>query len=164
VGVSFWCIGGESLEFVDRLFAYLSWADKTVFDVVAEVSEEECVAPIGVYSRSIRDICVHLAYDYWEWLVDVSGKDWEEPKVSAMSVKMIIDVVERMQKRWRQYLKKLDSASVVEVGSGRSISVMEFVFHLVNHATYHRGQLVLTLRMLGREVPMTDYVPFVRSH
>ncbi|MFX1319885.1 MAG: DinB family protein [Promethearchaeota archaeon] len=152
------------MECVDRLFEYLSWADKVVFGVVVEVSEEECVAPLGAYSRSIRDICVHLAYDYWEWLVDVSGEDWDEPEFSAMSVNMIIGVVEEMQQRWRRYFKKLGSEGVVEVGQGRSISVVEFVFHLVNHATYHRGQLVLALRTLGREVPMTDYVPFVRSH
>ncbi len=151
------------MKCVDQLFEYLSWADKVVFGVVTEVSEEECVAPLGVYSRSIRDICVHLAYDYWEWLVDVSGEDWGEPEFAAMSVNMIIGVIEELQQRWRRYCKKLGSEGVVAVGQGCSISVVEFVFHLVNHATYHRGQLVLALRMLGRDVSMTDYVPFVRS-
>ena len=152
------------MEFVDRLFEYMCWADKVVLDIVAEVAEEECGAPIGVYSRSIRDICVHLAYDYWEWLVDVSGEDWEEPKLSAMSVTALLDFIKGMQLRWRQYFKKLGSEGIVEIGQGRSLSVMEFAFHLVNHATYHRGQLVLALRMLGRDVPMTDYVPFSRAH
>ncbi|MFX1300120.1 MAG: DinB family protein [Promethearchaeota archaeon] len=150
------------MEFVHRLFEYLSWADKVVFGVVAKVSEEEGIAPIGAYSRSIRDICVHLAYDYWEWLVDVSDEDWEEPKFSAMSVKTILAFIEGIQQRWWQYFRELESEGVLEIGSGCSLSVMELVFHLVNHATYHRGQLVLALRMLGRDVPMTDYVPFVK--
>ncbi|GAG55918.1 unnamed protein product, partial [marine sediment metagenome] len=39
------------------------------------------------------------------------------------------------------------------------INYEEILFHLVNHATYHRGQIVVGLRTLGKEVVMTDYVP-----
>ena len=40
------------------------------------------------------------------------------------------------------------------------MTIDEFIFHLANHATYHRGQIVMCLRMLGKDTPMTDYVPF----
>jgi uncharacterized damage-inducible protein DinB len=39
----------------------------------------------------------------------------------------------------------------------------EILFHLVNHATYHRGQIVMGLRILGKDVVMTDYVPYRRQ-
>jgi uncharacterized damage-inducible protein DinB len=32
------------------------------------------------------------------------------------------------------------------------------VLHLVNHATYHRGQVVAQLRQLGHAPPATDLV------
>jgi uncharacterized damage-inducible protein DinB len=34
------------------------------------------------------------------------------------------------------------------------------IFHLVNHYTYHRGQIVMGPRILVENVQMTDYVPY----
>ncbi|MHA2380693.1 MAG: DinB family protein [Candidatus Thorarchaeota archaeon] len=34
----------------------------------------------------------------------------------------------------------------------------EFFFNLANHATYHRGQIVKGLRLLGMEAVPTDYI------
>ena len=36
--------------------------------------------------------------------------------------------------------------------------------HLVNHSTYHRGQIVTILRRLGvTDVPSTDYIAYIRG-
>ncbi|MHA2170846.1 MAG: DinB family protein [Candidatus Kariarchaeaceae archaeon] len=45
-------------------------------------------------------------------------------------------------------------------GKESSFSFAEYAFNIFNHFTYHRGQLVLALRMLGKEVTYTDYVPY----
>jgi uncharacterized damage-inducible protein DinB len=37
----------------------------------------------------------------------------------------------------------------------------EMLFNIINHATYHRGQIVTLLRLLGKDVVMTDYVPYL---
>jgi uncharacterized damage-inducible protein DinB len=34
---------------------------------------------------------------------------------------------------------------------------------VINHATYHRGQLATLLRQLGRTPPSTDYVRYLRE-
>lgn len=44
-------------------------------------------------------------------------------------------------------------------GEKLRITFNEIFFHLVNHAAYHRGQIVMGLRILGKDVVMTDYVP-----
>jgi len=44
-------------------------------------------------------------------------------------------------------------------GKVLTISFEEMFFHIVNHFTYHRGQIVMALKLLGKEVTMTDYVP-----
>ena len=43
-------------------------------------------------------------------------------------------------------------------------SVEEILFHVVNHGTYHRGQIITILHTLGvSELPSTDLIRFVRS-
>ena len=35
--------------------------------------------------------------------------------------------------------------------------------HVVNHSTYHRGQLATQLRQLGHTPPNTDFIRFLRE-
>ncbi|MFW9944670.1 MAG: DinB family protein [Candidatus Sifarchaeia archaeon] len=37
-------------------------------------------------------------------------------------------------------------------------SLEEFFFNLANHATYHRGQIVKGLRLMGIEAVPSDYI------
>ncbi|MCJ7818002.1 MAG: hypothetical protein MUP60_04055 [Candidatus Thorarchaeota archaeon] len=39
------------------------------------------------------------------------------------------------------------------------VTFEEILFHLIKHATYHRGQIVMGLRIHVKDVVMTDYVP-----
>jgi uncharacterized damage-inducible protein DinB len=42
--------------------------------------------------------------------------------------------------------------------------VVDVFLHVLNHGTYHRGQLVNMLRQLGIEkIPQTDFIVWSRS-
>jgi len=47
-------------------------------------------------------------------------------------------------------------------GSSHEQSLGDLLRHVVNHATYHRGQLATMLRQLGRTPPATDLVRYYR--
>jgi len=40
----------------------------------------------------------------------------------------------------------------------------EILFHLFNHSTYHRGQVVTMLKKYGFTPPVTDYIMLKRDH
>lgn len=42
--------------------------------------------------------------------------------------------------------------------------VDEILFHLFNHSTYHRGQVVTLLKKAGFTPPVTDYIMLKRDH
>lgn len=49
---------------------------------------------------------------------------------------------------------------------GEKFSTMpnEIVAHLINHSTYHRGQLVTMLRQVGiSQIPSTDFINYLRD-
>jgi uncharacterized damage-inducible protein DinB len=48
-------------------------------------------------------------------------------------------------------------------GESFSNSVKEILFHVVNHSTYHRGQVMLQLRESGLEAISTDYIFYKRK-
>jgi uncharacterized damage-inducible protein DinB len=49
-------------------------------------------------------------------------------------------------------------------GEAQLSRVGESVRHLVNHGSYHRGQLVTMLRQLGHAAPNTDLIAYYRLH
>jgi len=65
-------------------------------------------------------------------------------------------------KKWRKATENRYIESFEDERDGKTvmISIDEMYFHLVNHFTYHRGQIAMGLKMLGKDVPMTDYIPY----
>ena len=70
----------------------------------------------------------------------------------------------------RQYLDELASAQLTTdlayvniKGERWTYPFAEVLQHVVNHGTYHRGQLVQLLRDLGQAAPSTDYLLFVEE-
>lgn len=47
-------------------------------------------------------------------------------------------------------------------GAAYQSRLHEILTHVVNHATYHRGQIAVDLRGVGREAPSTDYIALTR--
>jgi uncharacterized damage-inducible protein DinB len=150
------------MNLLERMGQYLIWADKTIWDIVQDLSDEEFDRSLGEGGGSIRKRYVHLAQDTWEWYHDWVDKSPEdEPEFDGMGrdvlFKYLTDYVSR-------FLKMVDDRTIDKIafdskGKDITINFEEILFHLVNHAAYHRGQIVMGLRILGRDVQMTDYVP-----
>ena len=48
------------------------------------------------------------------------------------------------------------------MGDTYSNTVQEILFHIVNHSTYHRGQIMAQLRESGLDAVSTDYIFYKR--
>lgn len=49
-------------------------------------------------------------------------------------------------------------------GEEFSNTVEELIIHLVNHGTYHRGNITSMLWSLGQKSVSTDYIYYLRTH
>ena len=79
-----------------------------------------------------------------------------------MSKEKLFSFITLYNEKWANLLSHERTKSI-NVGQGDTmitITLPEILFHMNNHATYHRGQIMLSLRLLGKDTHMTDYVPF----
>ncbi|MGH7465840.1 MAG: DinB family protein, partial [Longimicrobiales bacterium] len=48
-------------------------------------------------------------------------------------------------------------------GAAYHSALWQMLRHVVNHSTYHRGQVTTMLRQLGRAAPSTDLIHYYRT-
>lgn len=150
-------------DILQRMLAYWQWADATVWSLVESLSDKEFKQRFDNNNPSIHQRYLHLAEDSWEWYADWTGADIEdEPDFDAMSRKELFALLSDYNQKWASLLQT-DQSKTVDVGTIDNmvtIKLSEILFHMNNHATYHRGQIIMSLRLLGKEVHFTDYIPF----
>ncbi len=150
------------MELLHSVIRYMEWADEIIWDIVKDLSEEEFTQSFGEFGGSIHRRYIHVAQDLWEWYHDWKDESPDEPPFSQMTRVELFESVSDYTDRFKQLTEDPIYAEFGFDARDKRIemNIEEFIFHIVNHATYHRGQIVMCLRMLGKDTPMTDYVPF----
>jgi uncharacterized damage-inducible protein DinB len=151
------------------LLAYSRWANAQILTACEGLGTEPFTRDLRSSYRSIRDTLVHVAWAEWLWLERVHGR-------SPLEVFDPTDfpTVASVRARWRPVEagfaaqvadRGADVARPVTYTNARgeqwTYRVGQIIRHVVNHATYHRGQVVTLLRQVGTTPPVTDLLIFV---
>ncbi len=151
------------MDLLERLGQYLVWADHAIWDIVTKLTDDEFTRLLGENMHSICARYVHLAEDIWQWYHDWTGESPEdEPDFENMLREELFESIAAYERKLVGLIKNRAFDTLELDADGKKVRLVfsEFLFHMVNHATYHRGQIVAGLRELGKKVLMTDYVPF----
>ena len=147
---------------LERMAKYLQWADMRIWQIVSELSEEEYSRDLGKNMGSIKGRYVHLAEDYLDWYYVWTGGDSKKfPDFNSMARNELLQSIQQSINKFVVMIENppVKSIQIEENKKKITVTFEEIFFHLVNHATYHRGQIIMALRTLDRDVQMTDYVP-----
>ena len=151
------------------LYAYNRWADRRVLDVCRMLTPEQYVAEPAPGWSSVRSTVVHIAIVTDGWLRGVAGESVQTVPAEAdlPTVEDAARLLDRAYKLVDQLLPQLTSEQLAapRTFSGRSRTAVlppwAVLRHVVNHATYHRGQIASKLKRLGKEPPVTDFIFWV---
>ena len=150
-----------------EMFEFHYWARDRQLQDCASLTFGQFVRPRGNSFSSVRDTLAHLVGAEWLWLERWSGRS---PR--TMPAAEEFPTIERVAERWREverdmrhYLAGL-SDDVMErpliytnfKGETWTYLLWRTLFHLVNHQTYHRGQITTLLRQLGAQPTPIDFL------
>jgi uncharacterized damage-inducible protein DinB len=153
------------------LFRFNRWATLRFLDAMADLPAEELGRNLGSSFPSLAATLVHMLGAEWVWL-----QRWHGESPATFPDATTLDSVAKVRARWDAlweeqcaFLDGLDAAAMGSMvayrtfdGSSHEQSLGDLLRHVVNHATYHRGQLATMLRQLGRTPPATDLVRYYR--
>lgn len=142
------------------------WAKNQMMEAVSELSENQFLRDLSSSFASIRDTLVHSMSAERSWL-----STWQETPIhrlkpedfpSAGSVVTCWDGIEREMREFAESLKEVQQMVTV-AKSDRSRSVYplrQLIQHVVNHSSYHRGQVATLMRQVGAIPAKTDLVTY----
>ena len=160
------------LDFVRRKFHYHHWAADRAMDGVAKLSASQLDEPLGGSFKNGRALLRHvigverLWCERWtgatpralpEFPASFSGADYhaEWKNVKAEQQKYLAGLSgEKVggDLTWTNIKGEVTTAPLTEVFE-----------HVVNHGTYHRGQITHLLRDRGMDVQGMDYLVFMKE-
>jgi uncharacterized damage-inducible protein DinB len=154
---------------IQELYAYNRWANNRVFDVVATLTPNQFTRDLGSSYPSLRDTILHIIWAEWIWLQRWKG-------ISPQSVLQAGYFLspDALRAKWseveieqRAFLETVTSEGLLAVvpyinlqGQTWQYPLWRQMYHVVNHSTYHRGQLTTMLRQVGAQAAATDFLVF----
>ncbi|WP_419162740.1 DinB family protein [Candidatus Palauibacter sp.] len=154
------------------LLDYHYWARDRLLDAVERITPEQFREDLANSFPSIRDTLIHLVSAEWAWYSRWNGESPGQPLPLAG-----LETVEDIRTRWMQEegrvrrfvgglgpdgIKRTFRYTLLDGSPGSSV-YGQSVQHVVNHASYHRGQVVTMLRQLGAQPPESqDLAAFYR--
>src|SRR5215472_14865256 len=166
-----------TIDDIRLLFEYDRWANNRVFLAAGALSVEQFTRDLGGSFRSVRDTLLHILGGEWGWLTY-----WKEPSYSAS---FLADLWDRhnalfrsdlyanvaavrlkwaeIEKEQAEFASRLTDEALRKMIPIRKtqVSLGHLMQHLVNHSTYHRGQIAAMMRQLDAKPLATDFHLFL---
>jgi uncharacterized damage-inducible protein DinB len=144
---------------------YSAWASKRLLDFAASVPGEHVERQIANSHGGILKTFQHIYYADRVWLSRMEGAPtaFADPEPGP-SLADLDSAWWPLLRRFAQWAAGQDPKRVIAyrnlAGEAYERTVHQVVTHVVNHGTYHRGQIAAMLRQLGHVPPYTDLIYF----
>ena len=151
------------------------WARDRMFDAIEPLTPEQFTRDLGNSFRSVRDTVAHIYAAEWIWYERWQG-DFADGAASGRPVSRCRDdstargleheqKVRALRRGARRRGRRRASCRTRSLAACPSTSPFwQMLQHVVNHASYHRGQVTTMLRQLGAAPAKScDLITFYRE-
>ncbi|WP_342614639.1 DinB family protein [Peribacillus frigoritolerans] len=157
---------------VENLYNYHVWANQRIIDHLKTLSPEKYQKEMKSVFSSVSKVLSHIYLVDYGWLNILEGQNMSEAMQSSLQFqekieKLPIEDLEMefhtLSTLFKYFLKSQEDIEKRIMldnpwASLRETSLSEMILHVVNHGTYHRGNISAMLHQLGAYSVMTDYV------
>ena len=157
-------------QYFKELAEFNLWANNIVCNWLEQVSDEQWSQEVVSSFNSIQQTVLHIISAEKTWLERFQKKTnivWLQSEYKGTK-KEHIQLWKEVSKNFKQFIDDFDENDLQTNldfkrlnGDAYSMPYYQLFAHVVNHATYHRGQLVTMLRQVGfTDVGSTDLSGF----
>lgn len=158
-----------NIEDIRTLYTYNRWANRRVCEAARLLEVRDFVRDLRASHSSVRGTLVHIMWGEWVWL-----QRWKRESPKQMFAADDFPSPVELEARWQtvereqeQFIERLTDAELRELVSYENLQGQRWEYtrgqmmqHVVNHSSYHRGQVAILLRQLGKIPNATDFLVF----
>jgi uncharacterized damage-inducible protein DinB len=163
-----------NLQDVRNLINFHYWGRNRILDAVDLITPEQFTKEVGGSFGSVRNTLVHTLSAECVWLArwkSETSPGWLVPDTFPTNAAVRTAWIDH-ERKLRSLFETMDEHGIQRVmpyktldGQDAASPLWQMLQHVVNHATYHRGQVTTLLRQLGAAPPLsTDLIRFYREN
>jgi uncharacterized damage-inducible protein DinB len=166
----------NTLAHFRRLFEYEADCSAKVLDSLragqAHLESSGIAAEAAPFIRAV-EIFAHIQAARCLWLsrLDPSVRPPSDGLFPSVSLEKAAAQSRDMDAAWLSYARRISDPDLDRVftyktteGLDRAFPIRDILTHLVNHSSYHRGQIARLVAECGAKAAITDYIFFVHEH
>jgi uncharacterized damage-inducible protein DinB len=150
---------------IRELFAYNQWANERTLAAASLLNGGDFTRNLGSSFSSVRDTLAHIMASEWLWLERWNGRS---PK--ALLPATDFPTPDAIAQRWKE-IQRVQNTFLTSIAPERLRAIVSYtnlrgqtyayllwrqMAHVVNHSSYHRGQVTTLLRQLEAAPVPTD--------
>ncbi len=164
--------GGIGVSDIVKLYHYHRWANKEVIQHLKTVPAASLQQKLQSVFPTVDAVLVHIYRADFIWLHVLYGETYEQivsqfdqfEKLGG-DFAAIEHRMTELDKEYNEFLRKLGNPeSPISISHPRLGSLQttyaDVIRHVVNHGTYHRGNITAMLHQMGYKGVPTDYIFF----
>lgn len=142
-----------------KQFEFEYWSNGTVLKALRSLKEKDDRAML-LFSHFLSSHCM--------WLCRVNKTDF----TCTLFQERTLDECEQLMKEnlegWKKYLASVSGDELEEQieflaawetnPSKRKMSIEDALIHIINHSSYHRGQIIASIKGKVDELPLSTYI------
>jgi uncharacterized damage-inducible protein DinB len=159
-------------ELLKQFAAYNIWATRLLVDCIKQLSDEEITAAVASSFPSLYKTVQHmwLAEEvWWQRMKLVENIELQSQSFTGNFTELAAELA-KQSLLWKTWIDEANDNQLTHVFAfvrnkeQHKMPVYQMIHHVLNHGTYHRGQLVTILRQLGvTKIPGTDFSTFIKG-
>lgn len=144
-----------------KQFEFELWSNNLTIESIKSANEPE--------ERTLK-LMGHVVASHAIWLAKIKG---ETPSVGGWE---IVDLDKSLElsiinhQNWINYLSAITNDDLNKeitfpfFKQPSAITVEDLIIHLINHSSYHRGQIISSLKGKLEPLPLTTYIAFAKKN
>ncbi len=154
-----------TMDEIRDLLEYDAWATRQILQAAATIGSAAWRRDLNRPRTSLRQQLVHLVItvDTYRAVLQGQGPPQERPEEFAEAA-ALVPFHDAVRERMNALLNELPYDALNTVAQWHKeedilhVSPAEVLCHVVNHGTYHRGQVAALLKLHDVDFPETDYI------
>ena len=158
--------------YLQELCSYNTWANERCCQFIEGAGEERCLLKQESSFGTIRETLIHVWDAQHIWLERLQGRSpaaWPGQNFTGTALQAARELC-LQSAQWESFASGFDAERILLPvnytnlrGDVFSSTVAQITAHVMNHGTFHRGQLVTMLRGSGyNDLKQTDLIAFYR--